>query len=63
MLSLLPMNRNIDGRTYLDEKYQIYIKLVENSTLLRRKINDNLTPTPILMPSNGSQSGSDENIV
>ena len=43
MLSLQANNRNVDGKTYLDEKYQIYIKLVENSALLRRKINDSLT--------------------
>jgi len=54
ILSLLPTNRNIDGKTYLDEKYQIYIKLVENSALLRWKINDSLTPTPIQLPSDNS---------
>jgi len=59
ILSLLPTNRNIDGKTYLDEKYQIYIKLVENSALLRRKINDSLTPTPIQLPSDNS---SDETV-
>ena len=61
MLSLQANNRNIDGRNYLDEKYQIYIKLVENSALLRRKINDSLTPSPIML-LNGSQSGSDETV-
>jgi len=59
ILSLLPTNRNIDGKTYLDEKYQIYIKLVENSALLRKKINDSLTPTPIQLPSDNS---SDETV-
>ena len=47
ILSLLPENRNIDGKSYLDEKYQTYIKLVENSNLLTKTINDNLTPLPI----------------
>ena len=61
MLSLQANNRNVDGKTYLDEKYQIYIKLVENSALLRRKINDSLTPSPIML-LNGSQSGSDETV-
>ena len=61
MLSLQANNRNVDGKTYLDEKYQIYIKLVENSALLRRKINDSLTPSPILL-LNGSQSGSEETV-
>ena len=61
MLSLQANNRNVDGRKYLDEKYQIYIKLVENSALLRRKINDSLTPSPIML-LNGSQSGSEETV-
>ena len=46
ILSLLPENRNVDGRSYLDEKYQTYIKLVENSNLLTKTIMDNLTPLP-----------------
>ena len=46
ILSLLPENRNIDGKSYLDEKYQTYIKLVENSNLLTKTISDHLTPLP-----------------
>ena len=44
MLSLSPENRNVDGKSYLDEKYQTYIKLVENSNLLTKTITDHLTP-------------------
>jgi hypothetical protein len=47
ILSLEPANRNINGKLYLDEKYQTYIKLVENSNLLTKTISDQLTPLNI----------------
>lgn len=46
ILSLTPENRNIDGKSYLDEKYQTYVKLVETSNLLTKTISDHLTPLP-----------------
>ena len=46
ILSLSAENRNIDGKSYLDEKYQTYIKLVETSNLLTKTISDHLTPLP-----------------
>ena len=47
MLTLLPENRSIDGKTYLDEKYQVYCKLIETSDLLNKKIKENLIPCQI----------------
>ena len=46
ILALLPENRNVNGRVYLDDKYSIYVKLIENSNLLNKKITDKLTPLP-----------------
>ena len=42
MISLNVCNRNINGRQYLDEKYSIYCKLIENRNLVYKKIKDKL---------------------
>ena len=42
ILSLLPENRGVEGKSYLDEKYQVYCKLVESSDVLTKKIKDRL---------------------
>lgn len=39
-------NRNGDGMAYLEDKFNIYSKLIENSYLLECKIMDELTPLP-----------------
>lgn len=44
MLSLLAENRGVDGKTFLDEKYQIYCKLIETSDIIGKKIKENLIP-------------------
>jgi hypothetical protein len=44
MLSLTAENRGIDGRTYLDEKYQIYCKLIETSDIITKRMKENLIP-------------------
>ena len=46
LLSLHPENRFVDGRAYLDDKYSIYVKLIENSNLITQKISDKLAPLP-----------------
>jgi len=53
ILSLRPDNRSIDGMTFLDEKYGTYVKLIENSNVLIKKISDKLAPVPSskLLPS------------
>lgn len=43
-LSLKRENRHMDGNTYLDDKYNEFIKLIENSTLIDKKLNDLLAP-------------------
>lgn len=44
MLSLEVDNRNGDGLTFLEEKFNIYRKLVENSNIIGNKIVDKLAP-------------------
>ena len=39
------------AKEYLDEKYNEYVKLFENSNLLARKITDKLNPLPMDIPS------------
>lgn len=41
-LNLLRENRTIDGKTYLDEKFNEYSKLIETSEYTRKTILDNL---------------------
>jgi len=55
-------NRNGDGMAYLEDKFNMYSKLIENSYLLECKILDELTPLPskfqeniqLLSPMNSS---------
>ena len=46
ILSLLPQNRNVDGKAYLEQTYSVYVKLIEKSNILNKKISDKLTPLP-----------------
>lgn len=45
-LLLDPLNRNGDGIAYLEDKFNVYSKLIENSYLLESRIIDELTPLP-----------------
>jgi hypothetical protein len=45
-LSLSREHRPIPAKEYLDEKYNEYVKLFENSNLLNNKILDKLSPIP-----------------
>ena len=55
-LALDRQNRSIDGKTFLDESYNRYIKLYEQSNLLSKKIKDSLRP---LIQDNNSDKSSD----
>jgi hypothetical protein len=46
VLSLDRENRNLDSRAFLDEKFGIYEKLIENSNISSKKYDDNLAPLP-----------------
>ena len=47
-------NRNGDGTTYLEDKFNVYSKLIEKSYLLECKIMDELTPLPTNYHSNST---------
>jgi hypothetical protein len=55
-LALDRNNRSVDGKTFLDESYNRYIKLYEQSNLLNKKIKDSLRP---LLQDNTSDKNSD----
>ena len=55
-LALDKSNRSIDGKTFLDDIYNRYIKLYEQSNLLNKKIKDSLRP---LLTDNVSDKSSD----
>ena len=64
-LSLNPLNRPEDMKAYLEESYSTYIKLLENSCIIHKKIEDQLTNIPKLQEryivgSISSQSSSDD---
>jgi hypothetical protein len=43
-ISLLRCNRQTDGKTFLNESYSTYVKLVESSCIIRKKLEDKLKP-------------------
>jgi hypothetical protein len=55
-LALDRNNRSIDGKTFLDDSYNRYIKLYEQSNLMNKKIKDSLRP---LLQDNVSDKSSD----
>jgi hypothetical protein len=46
-LHLSKENRSIDGKTFLLDKFSIYQKLIEQSGMLSKSINDCLKPLPL----------------
>lgn len=56
VLSLERTNRIIDGKTFMDDIYNRYIKLYEQSNLLNKKMKDSLRP---LLQDNNSDKSSD----
>lgn len=42
ILNLDRENRGISGKMYLDDKYSVYLKLVETSNLIDKKISDSI---------------------
>lgn len=66
MLNLTPENRINNAKLFLDDKYNDYIKLIENSNLIHtKKIKDVLTPLnkefiqQTVTPSNSSNASED----
>lgn len=46
MLAIKRENRPIDGKTFLDEKFHAYCKIIERSTLLSKRYRDKLAGLP-----------------
>jgi len=44
LLSLKEENRGVDLKAYLEEKYQVYCKLIEQSNIVDKTMIDKLTP-------------------
>lgn len=61
-LSLGKDHRPIPAKEYLDDKYNEYVKLFENSNLIAKKITDKLNPIPIDMPLNLSTKENDSDV-
>ena len=70
-LTLIRENRPPDGKIYLEECYNEYIKLIENANIISKKLNDNLTfiqlkdiniekSKSFSLSNNSTGSGSDE---
>lgn len=51
MTSLPPQERLVNGRAFLDDKYQAYCKLVENSDVVIKRLVDNLVPIDTNAPN------------
>jgi hypothetical protein len=53
-LSLERHHRLLDGKSFLEEKFSIYEKLIEASGVINQKITDKLTPLPAKLKSKPS---------
>lgn len=61
-LSLERPNRNIEDKVFLDECYGRYIKLIEASIILKKKVDDQLTIIPVptsISPSSSADTFTD----
>lgn len=47
MLALNRLNRAVDGKTYLEDKYHIYCNIIERCNIIDKKINDQLSFIPL----------------
>lgn len=47
VLSLQRDHRSNEGKAFLEEKFSVYIKLIENSNVLTKAVQDKLAPLPI----------------
>ena len=49
-LSLVREHRPIPAKEYLERQYSEYCKLIENSSVVAKKIEDKLSPLPVIQP-------------
>jgi hypothetical protein len=62
MLSMERSHRSIDGKTFLDDKFGIYEKLIEQSNIISRKSQDKLAPLPPLSIIGSTENGSENSV-
>jgi hypothetical protein len=62
MLSLERNHRTIEGKTFLEDKFGIYEKLIEQSNVVNKKIQDKLAPLPPLIAVGTTDGGSDNSL-
>lgn len=62
-LALKPENRPIAQKIFIDDSYNRYIKLVESSLLLNKKVDDKLTNYKLVEINGMIQSGSELELV
>ena len=63
VLSLHPNERQVEGKSFLNEKYQRYCELIKNSNLLKHHMNDKLAPIIKEMDTMKSISEGSENSI
>tara|TARA_R110002126_G_scaffold136212_2_gene280745 strand:- start:286 stop:858 length:573 start_codon:yes stop_codon:yes gene_type:complete len=57
-LQLKPENRSVDGNTFLTDCYSRYIKLIESSIILKKRVEDKLVDIPTLCNQSAASSPS-----
>ena len=62
ILSLERQHRSVDGKKFLDDKFGVYEKLIEQSNIVHRKIQDKLAPLPPLSIVGSTENGSDNSV-
>jgi len=62
MLSLERQHRTIEGKAFLDDKFAIYEKLIEQSNVVNKKIQDKLAPLPPLNSVGTTDAGSENSV-
>ena len=68
MLNLDAKNRSINGKSFLDNCYSQYVKMIESSCVLVKNVEDKLTdvlplPCKLLLSSSSSSSSSSDHDV
>jgi hypothetical protein len=61
-LALDRANRGMDGKTFLDNNYSTYCKLIENSNVSTSEMADNLTPIKLTIKNGNISTDTDNDI-
>jgi hypothetical protein len=62
VLSIQAENRTIDGKQFLEQIYNRYVKLYENSNVLNKKIIDSLRPIQLSTSDKDSDTSSENKV-